>query len=71
MTPFHYASGKPVLVGDVVKIGHWDAVITGIVPKDDPEWDNSGGVSLEGPSFGAMRLEWINEDLVLVSRKHD
>jgi hypothetical protein len=69
--PFTYTTGEPIFKGDVVKIGQLDAVVVGVVTEDSPEWSDYGGVALEGPAFGAMRMEHINEDLVLVHRKSE
>jgi hypothetical protein len=69
MKPLVYLTGIPVLVGDVVKLGDLDGVVTGVVQPDSPEWDDYGGVSIETVQCGAVRLEHIDEDLVLVSRR--
>ena len=66
-----YLTGELILEGDVVKLGNWDGVVVAVVTKDSPDWvDYIGeGVELEGPAFGRLHTEFINEDLVLVHRK--
>jgi len=64
-------TGEPILKGDVIKLGSWDGMVVAVVTKDSPEWlDYIGeGVTLEGPAFGRLHTEFVNEDLVLVHRK--
>jgi len=69
MKQLTYHTGEPILEGDVVKIGNMDAVVTTVITQDSPWWDDYGGVSFEGPVFARMRMETVNEDLVLVRRK--
>ena len=59
--------------GDVVRLGSWDAVVVGVISKDSPEFvDYIGeGIELEGPGFGRLHTEFINEDLVFVQRKNE
>ena len=66
-----YLTGELILEGDVVKLGNWDGVVVAVVTKDSPDWvDYIGeGVELEGPAFGRLHTEFINEDLVLIHRK--
>ncbi len=67
--PLSYVTGEPIINGDVVRLGQWDAVVSGVVQPGSPEWDDYGGVSLSGAPCGPIRLERIHEDLVLVSRR--
>jgi hypothetical protein len=69
MTPLTYISGELVLKDDVVRLGVLDGIVTGVVQPDSPDWDDCGGVSIQTRQCGAVRLERINEDLILVSRK--
>ena len=62
-------TGEPVLAGDVVRLGALDGVVTGVSQPDSPEWDDCGGVSIETVQCGAIRLEDVNEDLMLVTRR--
>jgi hypothetical protein len=68
-----YISGEDIRVGDVVKIAHWDAVVVAVTTKDSPEWiDYIGeGIMFEGPAFGRLHTEFINEDHVLIRRKDE
>ncbi len=70
---WNYLTGEPVLKGDVVRLGSWDAVVVAVISKDTPEFiDYIGeGIDLEGPAFGRLRTEFINEELVLVHRKNE
>lgn len=69
MKTLSYVTGEPVLEGDVVKLGQLDGVVVTVVQTGSPEWDDYGGVSLETKQSGAIRLERIDEDLLLVSRR--
>jgi len=69
MKPLSYMTGEPVFAGDVVKLGALDGVVSGVLQPDSPEWDDYGGVSIETVQCGAIRLEHVNEDLVLVTRR--
>jgi hypothetical protein len=64
----NYTSGDKVEIGDHVMIGALEATVTGVIERGEPDWEDHGGVSLQGPSFGAMILPWIREDLVLIRR---
>lgn len=69
---WNYLTGEPVLEGDVVTLGSLDAVVVAIISRDSPEFiDSVGeGIEVEGPAFGRLHTEFINEDLVLVHRKN-
>jgi len=70
---WHYVSGEPIVKGDVVKLGTWDAVVVALISEDSPEFvDYIGeGIELEGPAFGRLHTSFINEDLVLVHRRNE
>jgi hypothetical protein len=55
-----YTTGEPIIKGDSVRFGQWDAVVSGVVQPDSPEWDDYGGVSLSGAPCGLIRLEHIH-----------
>ena len=64
----NYTSGDRIEIGDRVMIGALEGMVTGVIDRGDPGWEDYGGVSLEGPIFGEMILPWISEDLVLIQR---
>ncbi len=62
-------TGEAVLEGDVVKLHTWSCVVVTVVQPGSPDWDDYGGISLKCLEGGPIRLERVNEDLILVSRK--
>jgi hypothetical protein len=69
-----YATGEPVLPGDVVHLGTWEGMVEELVREGGEGWaeywrDATGeGVLLVGPAFGRLFTQVDDPDLHLVRR---
>jgi hypothetical protein len=68
-----YLTGDLILVGDVTRIGPWDATVELVVTQDNTDLKDAIGVGvmLVGPAFGRLLTKFGDEDLVLVRRDNN
>ena len=65
-----YLSGEPIMIGDVIKLGSWNGTVVDVITEGSPGWvDCIGeGIAIEGPAFGRIHTEFIDEDLIFCQR---